>query len=504
MAALRVARSDRRSKSQAAETPCILPAWGAHSLYFGMESRADGVQLRFSVPALEQLVHALAQKIAEAGGRAFVVGGSVRDALLGREAGDADLEVYGLAAERLEQLAHQFGEVHLVGKQFAVLHLATSAGTIELALPRLESKTGPGHRGFSVEARPDLAPEIAVLRRDFTVNAMLLDPLNGELLDLVGGRRDLERGLLRHVSPAFAEDPLRALRAARFAARFNWSVARETSALCRQLDLSELPIERVENEWRRMLLESEWPGRGLLVMEEVGALELLPELAALRGVPQDPIWHPEGDVLHHTALALNAAVSMREQMEDPFVEMLAVLCHDLGKATTTCFERGRWRSAAHDTAGDALTRSFLARISLRAQLADAVVPLVREHLRPAQLYFVRDELNQGTVRRLAARVDLRALVRIAWADSAGRSAPHAEDWAPGVWLLEQAELLGVRDQRPQNFLRGQDLLGRGWQPGRIVGEVLARAFELQLDGALVDREAALVWLEAQAKPASSE
>lgn len=473
------------------------------SLYFGMESRAGGVQLRFSAPALEQLVHALAQAVDAAGGRALVVGGSVRDALLGHPAGDADLEVYGLAPERLEQVASQFGQVHLVGKQFAVLHLATSAGTVELALPRLESKTGPGHRGFSVEARPDLAPEIAVLRRDFTVNAMLLDPLTGELLDFVDGRRDLQRGLLRHVSPAFAEDPLRALRAARFAARFNWRVARETSALCRQLDLSELPIERIENEWRRMLLESDWPGRGLLVMEEVGALALLPELAAMRGVPQDPIWHPEGDVLHHTALALNAAVSMRAQMEDPFVEMLAVLCHDLGKATTTVFERGRWRSAAHDTAGDPLTRSLLARISMRAQLADAVVPLVREHLRPAQLYFVREQLNAGTVRRLAARVDLRALVRIAWADSAGRNAPQAEDWAPGVWLLEQADLLGVRDERPKNYLRGQDLLERGWQPGKLIGEVLARAFELQLDGELADRAAALRWLESQSQPESS-
>lgn len=468
-----------------------------------METHADGVQLRFSDPALEQLSRALAAAVQEAGGRAFLVGGSVRDALLGRAAGDADFEIYGLDPERLERLARDFGEVHLVGKQFAVLHLATKAGTIELALPRLESKTGPGHRGFSVEARPDLPPEQAVQRRDFTVNAMLLDPLNGELLDFAGGKADLQRGVLRHVSPAFSEDPLRALRAARFAARFNWSVARETSALCRQLDLRELPIERIENEWLRMLTESEWPGRGLLVMEEVGALGMLPELAALRGVPQDPIWHPEGDVLHHTALALNAAVSIRDEMEDPFVEMLAVLCHDLGKATTTRFERGRWRSAAHDTAGDALTRSFLQRISLRAQLADAVVPLVREHLRPAQLYFVREQLNPGTVRRLAARVDLRALVRIAWADSAGRSQPVAANWAPGVWLLEQADALGVRDARPRNYLRGQDLLERGWKPGKVIGETLARAFELQLDGELADREAALHWLDQQAADARS-
>ena len=442
----------------------------------------------------------MAEAIAQAGGRAYVVGGSVRDALLGRLAGDADLEVYGIAPESLERLAAQFGSVHLVGKQFAVLHLATDAGTIELALPRLESKTGPGHRGFAVEARPDLDPREAVQRRDFTVNAMLLDPLDGRLLDFVDGRRDLERGVLRHVSPAFREDPLRALRAARFAARFGWSIARETSALCRSLDLAELPLERIENEWRRMLVESAFPGRGLLAMEEVGGLRLLPELAQLRGVPQDPVWHPEGDVLHHTALALDAAVRIRDEMEDPFVEMLAVLCHDLGKATTTRFERGRWRSPAHDTGGEELTRQLLARLSRRADLADAVVPLVREHLRPAQLYFVRDEIKDATLRRLASRVDLRALVRIAWADSAGRALPDADNWPPGVWLLERADALGVADEAPRPWLRGQDLIELGWPAGKEIGKLLAEGFERQLDGEFSDREAALAWLRAQPRP----
>lgn len=457
-------------------------------------------QVRFSDPKLGEWVVRLAKHLAKAGGRAYLVGGAVRDALLDRPAGDADLEVYGLEAKRLEGLVADFGAVHVVGKQFAVLHLATDVGTIELALPRRESKTGPGHRGFAVEARPDMDPAEAVLRRDFTVNAMLFDPLEDRLLDFVGGRRDLRRGVLRHVSAAFAEDPLRALRAARFAARYDWRIARETSALCRELDLSELPIERIENEWQRMLVESAHPGRGLLAMEEVGALRDLPELAALRGVPQDPIWHPEGDVLHHTALALEAAAGIRDSMEDVYVEMLAVLCHDLGKATTTRFERGRWRSAAHDVEGEALTRSLLARMSRRADLADAVVPLVREHLRPAQLYFVRHEIKDSTLRRLAARVDLQALVRIAWADSAGRSMPLASDWDPGQWLLERAATLGVADARPQNFLRGRDVLALGWPAGPEVGQVLAAAFELQLDGELGDRDTALAWLAQQPLP----
>lgn len=460
-------------------------------------SSAEEMRFRFQTEALSALVESLATEIARAGGRAFLVGGAVRDTLLGYTAGDADLEVYGLAADRLERLAQSFGQVHLVGKQFAILHLATAAGVVELALPRRESKTGPGHRGFSVEALPDLDPREAVLRRDFTVNALLGDPLSGEILDFAGGRRDLERGLLKHVSPAFAEDPLRALRAARFTARFAWRIDRATSRLCRSLDLSELPLERVAQEWQRMLLESPWPGRGLLAMEEVGALRGLPEIAALRGVPQDPIWHPEGDVMHHTALALDAAVRVRPQMADPLVEMLAVLCHDLGKATTTEFARGRWRSPAHDTAGEALTESALPRMSLRADLSKQVVPLVRDHLRPAQLYAVRDQVKDGAIRRLSARVSVPALVRVAWADGAGRSMATPLDWEPGSWLLQRCEELGVREAAPKNFLSGRDLVERGWQPGPRFGEVLGRAFELQLDGELATREAALAWLDDQ-------
>ncbi len=448
-----------------------------------------------------ELVKRLAQALGEAGGRAVLVGGAVRDALLGLEAHDADIEVFGLSAEAVEALARRFGAVHLVGRQFAVLHLATEHGTVELSLPRLESKTGPGHRGFAVSADPHMEPATAALRRDFTVNAMMLDLRSGEVLDPWGGRADLQRGLLRHVSPAFAEDPLRVLRAARFVARFGWRVDAATARLCRSLDLAELPRERLEGEWRQILLRGDHPGRGLLVLEQLGALRHFPELAALRGVPQDPLWHPEGDVLHHTALALDAAVGLREQMEDPWVEMLAVLCHDLGKAFTTVFERGRWRSPAHDTGGEEPTRSLLARMSANRSMVEAVVALVRDHLRPSQLYAVRDHVGDGALRRLAARVPVAALARVAWADSAGRTQAVAAQWPPTQWLLQRCAELGVRDQAPTPLLFGRDLLARGWQPGPQVGEVLKQAFEAQLEGAFGDRAGGLAWLDRQ-RPAS--
>ncbi|RMH04496.1 MAG: polynucleotide adenylyltransferase [Planctomycetota bacterium] len=446
---------------------------------------------------LGPLVRSLAAAVRSAGGRAFLVGGAVRDHLLGLPAEDADLEVYGLTPAALEELAGRFGRVHLVGRRFAVLHLAAPQGQVELSLPRTESKTGPGHKGFAVAADPDLPPREACRRRDFTVNAMLLDPLDGELLDFWGGRADLERGLLRHVSPAFTEDPLRALRAARFVARFGWRVAPETIALCRSLDLSELPVERIELEWRQILLRGRRPGAGLLALEDVGALRFFPELAALRGVPQDPVWHPEGDVLRHTALCLDAAARIRPWMEDPWVEMLGVLCHDLGKAVTTRFERGRWRSPNHDAGAEPAVRALLGRLSRRPSLFDRVWPLVREHLRPTQLYHARERVSDGAIRRLATRVDLPALVRVAWSDGAGRGEAdfpgRPEDWVPGRWLLERASALGVEEDRPRPLLRGRDLIELGLEPGPEIGRWIARAFELQLDGEITDREEALAW-----------
>ena len=432
----------------------------------------------------------------QAGGRALMVGGCVRDRQLGLPAKDLDMEVYGLSAEVVQNLGQKFGHTNLVGQQFAVLHVSTERGVAELSLPRSESKTGPGHRGFEVTADPCMEFKDACRRRDFTVNAMLEDPLTGELLDPFDGLADLQRGLLRHVSSAFAEDPLRVLRAARFAARFDWRIHPQTSALCRTLDLSELPRERVAGEWQ-YILAAPYPGTGLLALELCGALRFFPELLALRGVPQDPVWHPEGDVLQHTAYCLNAAVARRTEMVHPWIEMLAVLCHDLGKANHTNFERGRWRCPNHDCEGEWPTRSLLERLNGQKDVVAPVVALVKEHLRPSQLFFARDQVSDAAIRRLAQRVDLAALCRVAWADAAGRREEIPLPWQPEVWLLDRAENIGVREQGPVNYLRGADLLERGWSRGRAVGEVLARAFDLQLDGVLADREAALQWLDQQ-------
>ncbi len=443
-----------------------------------------------------QLARKICTAVRDAGGRGFLVGGMVRDRLLQLPSKDLDLEVYGIEPEALKSLLQAFGQVRLIGQRFAVLHLHSAEGDAEISLPRTESKTGPGHKGFAVHANPHLTPREASRRRDFTVNAILEDPLTGEVLDPWNGRRDLEQGLLRHVSSAFAEDPLRVLRAARFVARFGWRLHPKTAALCRSLNLEELPKERVVQEWQKILLGA-FPGQALLALEQCGALRFFPELAALRGVPQDPIWHPEGDVLQHTALCLQAAVACREQMEHPWLEMLAVLCHDLGKASNTEFQRGRWRSAGHDVAGEIPARHLLQRINQETDVVEPVVALVREHLRPSQLYSARERVGDAAIRRLATRVSIPALCRVAWADAAGRSQDLPNPWPPAAWLLKRAAALGVEKRPPQNLLRGRDLLELGWQPGPEMGRILKQAFELQLDGKIKNREDALAWLGQQ-------
>ena len=244
---------------------------------------------------LDPRVIEIAEAVRDAGGRAVVVGGFVRDRLLGArmQGVDADVEVFGLGVERFEALLASFGKVHAVGRAFGVFRAAGIDA--DFSLPRRDSKRGPGHRGFDVAPDPWLDFGEAARRRDLTVNSMGLDPLTGEVFDPHGGRRDLERGALRATDPAhFREDPLRGLRVAQLAARLEMPPDDELVALCRALDLDELSGERVFDEFRKLLLRAAKPSIGFAVLEDTGLLRFFPELDALRGVPQDPEWHPEG------------------------------------------------------------------------------------------------------------------------------------------------------------------------------------------------------------------
>ena len=454
----------------------------------------------FLIPVPEK-VTVLARAVRDTGGRALLVGGCVRDSLMTRSAKDWDLEVYGVAPERLREILDRFGSVNVVGEAFTVYKWGADT---DVSIPRRERKSGRGHRAFVIEGDPSMSVEDATRRRDFTINAILQDPLTGELIDPFGGRKDIEARVLRAVSAeTFIEDSLRVLRAAQFAARFEFQIDDETVALCRTMDLTDLPAERIWGELEKLLLRAQRPSIGLDWLLKLGAIEqVFPEIQTLIGVPQDPEWHPEGDVFVHTLLVVDRA---RELIDDlPYARqvtvMLAALAHDFGKPPTTQFLEGRWRSRGHEEAGVDPANRFLDRINIHTidgyDVRRQVVALVREHLKPGEFYKKRDEVGEGAFRRLARRCEPDLLYRVARSDSLGRNA----DWVPREkwygaeaqeWFLQRARELDVDKRPPDPLLLGRHLLELGLQPGPVMGEITRAVYEMQLDGRVRTLEQAI-------------
>jgi tRNA nucleotidyltransferase (CCA-adding enzyme) len=441
----------------------------------------------------------IAVEIADAGGRAYYVGGRVRDHLRGIPCLDRDIEVYGLPLSRLQKLLRAHGRVEAVGRAFGVLKFFAAAGEADFSLPRRESLTGSGHRGFTVDLDPSITPAEACARRDFTVNAMLMDLLTEEISDFHGGRRDLDAGLLRHVGPAFAEDPLRVYRMVQLGGRLDLRPHTSTLELARGMDLDDLAPERIFAEFAKLFLLAERPSLGMEIALQAGVLEYHPELKAMVDCPQDPEWHPEGDVWTHTLMVLDAAAGLRvgDRQED-LALMFGALCHDLGKPATTGEKEGRIVSPGHAEAGiDPATR-FMTSISADRRLLEQVLEFVRYHLRPAEFHRVRDQIGNASIRRLALKTNIQDLVRLARADHLGRTNPDAlaGKFPAGDWLLAKAEALAVRREAPHPLLQGRDLLKRGWTPGPTMGRALEKAFQAQLDGAFTELPDALDWLDA--------
>ena len=431
-------------------------------------------------PVAQQVVEA----VARAGGRALFVGGWVRDQVLGRPSKDIDIEVYGLGAEAVRGLLERIGQVDTVGESFTVFKL----GSLDVSLPRQESKTGKGHRGFAVVGNPDLSVEEASRRRDFTVNAIAWDPARGTHIDPHGGLRDLRDGVLRMVDPTtFADDSLRVLRAVQFAARFEWRVDEATKAVCQRIDLDDLPAERIWGEFEKLLLQAARPSVGFGLALELRVIErLFPDLAQLVGCEQEPEWHPEGDVWIHNLLVIDQAATRIHDLPYPqqVAVMLGAVCHDLGKPATTAFVDGRIRSHNHEEAGVAPTLRVLDRLNLHSlrgyDVRQQVVGLVAHHLKPGMWHRAPDGVGDGAFRRLARKVDLELLARLAAADCQGRTG--AFDCSAMDWFLERARQLGVQHEPPPPFLLGRHVIALGVSPGPEIGRILAQVYERQLDG----------------------
>jgi tRNA nucleotidyltransferase (CCA-adding enzyme) len=477
------------------------------------------------------MIEELAQFISERGvytpsGTAYLVGGNVRDELLGIPSKDVDIEVFGLSEESLEKRLRVFAESkHLsfsaVGKSFKVFKLRDSEGNeIDVSLPRRDRKVSLGHKGFEVVADPNMSLQLAARRRDFSINALYKNILTGSIIDPTEhGLEDLENKVLRMVDKnAFAEDPLRVLRGLQFACRFDSIIEYNTLQEMKKVDLCELPVERIWMEVEKALLSENPSFFFALISNLPNAIHLFPEVDRLVGVLQEPEWHPEGDVYLHTMLALDKAAKILATSEfsrpEKLTVMLAVLCHDFGKANTTEVIDERIRTIGHAKAGLEPTTALLDRLNIYTidgfPVREQVLRLVEYHLVPPQLHAASLEVpttNVGrTLRRLALKVRLDLLAAVSLADMLGRATDENSkqvDKNTIDWFLGEAEKSQVMNKPPEKILKGRHLLEIGMMPGPEMGQLLDYVFKCQLDGVVRNLEEAIDFAKARLQFAPS-
>ena len=443
----------------------------------------------------------IASLVEKEGGRVYYVGGFVRDRILNSRGKDVDVEVHGITEEKLIEIMDSLGTRIEKGSSFGVFGLAHY--DLDIAMPRTERKTGRGHTDFHVTVEPFMGTYKAARRRDFTINAMMQDVLTGEIIDHFGGMADLAGsnkdapGVIRHVNDStFTEDPLRVLRAAQFAARFEFNVAQETLELCKSIDLSDLPRERIEGEMKKALLKASRPSVFFEVLREMNQLDVwFPELKQLIGLEQNPRFHREGDVWNHTMLSIDNAAALRDKVQEPYPFMLSVLCHDLGKIVSTEFTKGARHAYDHEVKGMPVAHDFVMRITRENRVIKYVMSMVELHMEPNRMKPGRNNgggiITEGakvksTNNMFDKAVNPLDLIYVAIADglSAVGETPYVN---PEEFLLERLAVYEEIMARPH--VTGDDLIEAGLKPEENFREILAHAHKLRLAG--IDKEEAL-------------
>ncbi|MCQ2097711.1 MAG: CCA tRNA nucleotidyltransferase [Fibrobacter sp.] len=431
-------------------------------------------------PDLPHRLLTIADEIRAAGGRAYLVGGWVRDAMLGGNCRDYDIEVYDMEQDVLIAILSKFGRTNLVGKAFGVIHLAMKGLSLDFSFPRTESKVGYGHRGFVVHTDAKLTFREAALRRDFTINAMGMELPDLTLCDPYNGVEDLKAGVLRHVGPAFAEDSLRILRGVQFASRFRLRLAPETVEMCRTLSLDDLSIERLFEEFKKWLLKPGKPSLGLRAFLEIKLDEYFPEIRPLAGR-----WDALGELLDY--LSSVTYFTDEERMVAMFTALLA------GNAVQSCeLDAGSGNdSCAEDTA-----LKFLARITNEIKLVRGV-PLLLKHAFSVKA--PSGSIDSPSV-RLPSDPEIRRLsvalngLRLLIPFVEGNPLEDSENRKTFAAALKQRSMdLGVYEKAPVAYLTGKMLMDLGVKPGKQMGDLIKQSFELQLDGKILNASDAMGW-----------
>jgi len=381
-----------------------------------------------------------------------------------------------------------FGIVSLVGKSFGVLKL--HGVDVDWSLPRKDS----AGRKPSVEIDPFMTIEDAFRRRDLTINAMGIDLITYELIDLFGGFEDLQKGILRATDEQlFLEDPLRFYRVMQFIGRFEMKPDEHLNIICKNMDLKGVSIERIETEFEKLLLKSKYPSRAIEWLHSINRLkDVLPEITALIGIQQNPKWHPEGDVYEHTKQAFDAAASIVcDTDEEQLILMYAALCHDLGKATTTKKIEGVWKSLGHEQESAILTRKMLKRITKKKELINAVYKLVKCHMIPSQLIKqAKPAAYKRLANTLAPETNMYMLANLVLADKRGRNPRRGRPLTKSVpeveLFLQKTKKAEVLYNIEPPVLLGRDLLDVV-EPGPKMGRLLHKAYQIQLEEGIKDK-----------------
>jgi tRNA nucleotidyltransferase (CCA-adding enzyme) len=442
-------------------------------------------------PNIPKILEEILLDLLEMGAKPILVGGCVRDNLLKIPCKDYDIEIFGIdSLELIENSLKKFGSVKLVGKSFGVLTLKIEKYDFDFALARTEKKVGFGHGDFEVTTNASLSYKEAALRRDFTINSIGYDYSRKELLDPFNGLKDLQNGILRHINDStFIEDPLRVYRAIQFAGRFEFSLDLKTKELCKQMvlndDLKYLAKERIYEEFKKLFLKSKKPSIGFELLRELEVLNYFPELKALINCAQDTEYHPEGDVWIHTLMTLDemAKIIKKEKIEDEhriLYLFYSILCHDLGKPYCTEVINGRITSYKHESLGLEPTISFMQRLTNEKKFIDLILPLVKNHLAPFQLYLSESSIK--AVKRLSLKVNIEDLCLVCLADCLGRDIKDKEKCPKATsWLLNQAKNLNIESNSLKPLVQGRDLISLGMKPSKIFKDILDDALDLQID-----------------------
>jgi len=430
----------------------------------------------------ENIIKEIAQAVSKKGGTAYYVGGYVRDELMQIENDDIDIEIHGIECDTLEKILDSAGERIEIGKSFGIYNL--KGLNVDFAMPRKEYALGMGHKDFKIDTAPHIGTEKAAGRRDFTVNAIMKNVLTGEIVDHFGGMEDIKKGVIRHVNnKSFAEDPLRVLRGAQFASRFEFEIAEETIALCKKMDLTQLSKERVFDEMKKALLKAEKPSLFFENLRKADALGFwFREVYSLIGAEQSKLYHKEGDVWNHTMMVLDEAAKRRDNAQKPLWFMIAALCHDFGKPISTESINGVLRSYNHEINGVPVIVEFLQRITSEKNLIKYVVNLTELHMRPNKM--AADKSGIKATNKLFDKTFFPIdLLELSASDRFGKI-PRPENNENEIFLKERLKIYNEYMSRP--YVEGKDLIKEGIEPGESYKKLLEYAHNLRLAGVSKD------------------